>query len=132
MFGFRSFYAHSVRGYMGNVDVRSHLYSIAFHYEERCNLCQMDTSKRNLVSKQQVCTRRLKAALLRYGGPRLVVVSVPWYLEKPQPPTLDEDIASAGADKGEFLSRSSRAGRTREAIETGRPGKGRIGERKKR
>jgi hypothetical protein len=58
MFGFRSFYAHSVRGYMGNVDVRSHLYSIAFHYEERCNLCQMDTSKRKLVSKQQVCTQK--------------------------------------------------------------------------
>jgi hypothetical protein len=27
--------------------------------------------------------QRLRAALLRYGGPRLVVINVPWYLERP-------------------------------------------------
>jgi hypothetical protein len=28
--------------------------------------------------------RRLRAELLRYGGSRVVVITVPWYLEEPQ------------------------------------------------
>jgi hypothetical protein len=28
--------------------------------------------------------RRLRAALLRYGGSRIVVINVPWYLEEPR------------------------------------------------
>lgn len=35
--------------------------------------------------------RRLRTALLRYGGPRLVLVSVPWHLDSPRPPAGDED-----------------------------------------
>jgi len=36
--------------------------------------------------------RRLRAALLRYGGSRLVVMNIPWYLEEPRPiEALEED-----------------------------------------
>jgi hypothetical protein len=28
--------------------------------------------------------RRLRAAILRYGGSRVVVINVPWYLEEPR------------------------------------------------
>ena len=38
--------------------------------------------------------RRLRAALLRYGGPRLVLVSVPWHLEDATPPALADDVAA--------------------------------------
>jgi hypothetical protein len=29
-------------------------------------------------------SRRLRAALLRYGGSRVVVINIPWYLEEPR------------------------------------------------
>lgn len=31
---------------------------------------------------------RLRSELLRYGGSRLIVIDVPWYLEEPQPEEL--------------------------------------------
>jgi hypothetical protein len=34
--------------------------------------------------------RRLRSALLRYGGSRLVVANVPWHLEEPR---LEEALA---------------------------------------
>jgi hypothetical protein len=42
--------------------------------------------------------RRLRAALLRYGGRRLVLVSVPWHLEDSPAPPMDESIASIETD----------------------------------
>lgn len=36
--------------------------------------------------------RRMRAALLRYGGPRLVLVSVPWLLEEPPPPPVNDAV----------------------------------------
>ncbi|HZS83580.1 MAG TPA: APC family permease [Stellaceae bacterium] len=38
--------------------------------------------------------RRLRAALLRHGGPKLIVISVPWYLEAP---SLDDGLEGAEA-----------------------------------
>jgi amino acid transporter len=35
-------------------------------------------------------TRRLRSSLLRYGGSRLVVISIPWYLEEPR---IEEGLA---------------------------------------
>jgi amino acid transporter len=46
--------------------------------------------------------RRLKAALLRHGGPRLLIVSIPWYLE-PSAESIEETspnaVERAGAHK---------------------------------
>jgi hypothetical protein len=33
--------------------------------------------------------RRLRAMLLRHGGPQLIVISVPWHLERPQASVAD-------------------------------------------
>jgi hypothetical protein len=44
--------------------------------------------------------RRLRAALLRYGGSRIVVINVPWYLEEPrvEEGLEQEEITGAGAE----------------------------------
>ena len=44
--------------------------------------------------------RRLRAALLRYGGSRLVVINVPWYLEEPRiEEGLEQEEISASLEK---------------------------------
>jgi amino acid transporter len=42
--------------------------------------------------------RQLRAALLRYGGSRLVVMNIPWYLEEPKPRDIlaEEDVSPDG------------------------------------
>jgi hypothetical protein len=37
--------------------------------------------------------RHLRTALLRYGGSRVVVMNIPWYLEAP---AIDESLAREG------------------------------------
>jgi amino acid transporter len=51
--------------------------------------------------------RRLRAALLRYGGSRLVVMNIPWYLEEPQPAEALEPDASA-AHRSRFIRARAR------------------------
>ncbi|HEX6842073.1 MAG TPA: hypothetical protein VF113_11110, partial [Stellaceae bacterium] len=45
--------------------------------------------------------RRLRAALLRYGGSRVVVISIPWYLEEPrvEEGLEQEELLTAGSKK---------------------------------
>jgi len=40
----------------------------------------------------------LRAALLRYGGSRVVVINIPWYLEEPQIEQGLEQEELLGAD----------------------------------
>jgi hypothetical protein len=43
--------------------------------------------------------RGLRAALLRYGGSRVVVINVPWYLEEPHIEEGLEEEELLGADR---------------------------------
>jgi amino acid transporter len=61
--------------------------------------------------------RRLRAALLRYGGPRLVLVSVPWHLDDAPPPALADDVAAV-----EGSCRHSRIGARRSPGQSDRSG----------
>jgi amino acid transporter len=57
--------------------------------------------------------QRLRACLLRYGGSRLVVINVPWYLEEPRPEQglEPEEIALTAGNKPSAADNDGEAGR---------------------
>jgi amino acid transporter len=52
--------------------------------------------------------RRLRAALLRYGGSRLVVMNIPWYLEEPRPAEALEPEAAPPAHRPHVIRARAR------------------------
>ncbi len=56
---------------------------------------------------------RLRSALLRYGGTHLIVISMPWYLEPPEPPAETEE-----SDRRDQVEVSADAHETKRALDS--------------